>query len=91
MMATTTKRREACQVGSETEHPCPHRASVEIGGVAFCITCAREQEAYFAVGQRVAHTLAYAQEGLQSGRDGVGLGTRRTLRRRGRVLGAPQR
>jgi hypothetical protein len=40
-----------CQVRSETEIPCPRRAEVEILGVAFCGPCAREQEAYFAIGE----------------------------------------
>ena len=43
-----------CQVRSRTESPCPHRAVVEIRGVAFCGACAREQEAYFAIGELVA-------------------------------------
>ncbi len=43
-----------CQVRSQTENPCPHRAAVEIRGVAFCGPCAREQEAYFAIGELVA-------------------------------------
>jgi hypothetical protein len=30
---------------------CHRRAVVEIGGVAFCGPCAREQEAYFAIGE----------------------------------------
>ena len=34
-----------------TESPCPRRAEVEILGVAFCGPCAREQEAYFAIGE----------------------------------------
>jgi hypothetical protein len=34
-----------------TEIPCPGRAEVEILGVAFCGPCAREQEAYFAIGE----------------------------------------
>ena len=41
----------SCQVRSKTEHPCPRRAEVEILGVAFCGQCAREQEAYFAIGE----------------------------------------
>ena len=41
----------SCQVRSKTEHPCPHRAEVEILGVAFCGQCARRQEAYFAIGE----------------------------------------
>jgi hypothetical protein len=40
-----------CQVRSKTEGPCPHRAVVEIRGIAFCRPCAREQEAYFAIGE----------------------------------------
>ena len=41
----------SCQVRSKTESPCPRRAEVEILGVAFCGPCAREQEAYFAIGE----------------------------------------
>jgi hypothetical protein len=44
----------ACQVRSRTESPCPRRAVVEVRGVAFCGPCAREQEAYFAIGELVA-------------------------------------
>ncbi len=40
-----------CQVRSKTESPCPHPAVVEIRGIAFCGPCAREQEAYFAIGE----------------------------------------
>lgn len=42
---------EQCQVGRETEQPCPNPATVEIRGVPFCECCAREQEAYFTVGE----------------------------------------
>jgi hypothetical protein len=38
-------------VRSRTENPCPRRAEAEILGVAFCGACAREQEAYFAIGE----------------------------------------
>ena len=41
----------SCQVGISTESPCPRRAEVEILGVAFCGPCARQQEAYFAIGE----------------------------------------
>jgi hypothetical protein len=34
-----------------TESPCPRRAEVEILGVAFCGSCARQQEAYFSIGE----------------------------------------
>src|SRR5215207_2488826 len=40
-----------CQVRSKTESPCPRRAVAEMRGVAFCGPCAREQEAYFAIGE----------------------------------------
>ena len=40
-----------CQVGSRTDHPCPRQAVVEIRGIPFCEQCAREQEAYFAIGE----------------------------------------
>jgi hypothetical protein len=40
-----------CQVRSRTESPCPRTAEVEILGVAFCGPCAREQEAYFVMGE----------------------------------------
>ncbi len=51
---TRTAMPAPCQVRSKTESPCPHRAVVEIRGVAFCGPCAREQEAYFAIGELVA-------------------------------------
>jgi hypothetical protein len=38
-------------VGINAEDPCPRRAEVEILGVAFCGPCARQQEAYFAIGE----------------------------------------
>ena len=40
-----------CQVRSETDHPCSRQAVVEIWGIPFCKPCAREQEAYFAIGE----------------------------------------
>jgi hypothetical protein len=40
-----------CQVRLYTESPCARRAEVEILGVAFCGPCAREQEAYFSIGE----------------------------------------
>jgi len=38
-------------VRSETDIPCLRPAAVEIGGIPFCKCCARDQEAYFAVGE----------------------------------------
>jgi predicted Fe-S protein YdhL (DUF1289 family) len=40
-----------CQVRSKTVSPCSRLAAVDIQGVAFCEACAREQEAYFAIGE----------------------------------------
>src|ERR671917_2886428 len=40
-----------CQVRSRTQSPCLHQAVVEILGIPFCGLCAREQEAYFAIGE----------------------------------------
>jgi hypothetical protein len=40
-----------CQVRIHAESPCPRRAEVEILGVAFCGPCARQQRAYFAIGE----------------------------------------
>ena len=50
-----------CQVRSNTERPCPHQAVLEIWGVPFCEPCAREQEAYFAIGK-----LTMQPQGLAS-------------------------
>ena len=38
-------------MGSETDHPCPRLAVVELWELPFCERCAREQEAYFAIGE----------------------------------------
>ena len=44
-------RAGTCQVRSGTDDPCLGPAVVEIFGVPFCESCAREQEAYFAIGE----------------------------------------
>ena len=62
LIGAATKKPGACQVRSKTEHPCPHQAVTEILGVPFCEACAREQEAYFAIGR--AHN-AVARVGLR--------------------------
>jgi hypothetical protein len=46
-----TQEGASCQVRSGTQSPCLHRAVVEIGGIPFCGACAREQGAYFAIGE----------------------------------------
>jgi hypothetical protein len=40
-----------CQVRSGTDSSCPRPASVEILGVPVCEQCAREQQAYLAIGE----------------------------------------
>ena len=50
-MIQAAAKRVPCQVRSKTESPCVHRAVVEIRGIPFCEACAREQEAYFAIGE----------------------------------------
>jgi hypothetical protein len=46
-----TRKPGECQVRSKTESPCLKPAVVEIRGIPFCEPCAREQEAYFAIGE----------------------------------------
>ena len=50
-MTEAATKQGPCQVRSMTKSPCPRRAEVEILGVAFCGPCARQQEAYFAIGE----------------------------------------
>jgi hypothetical protein len=51
-----------CQVRSKTEHPCPHQAVLEIWGIPFCEACAREQEAYFAIGKLTTQPQGLASD-----------------------------
>ena len=64
MAGATTERRGPCQVRSKTDRPCPHRAVAEICGVPFCEPCAREQEAYFAVGELTREAQGFRSEPL---------------------------
>ena len=50
-MIEATRQLGSCQVRSKTDCPCPRQAVVEIWGMPFCECCAREQEAYFAIGE----------------------------------------
>ena len=52
---------------SKTERPCPHQVVMEIWGIPFCERCAREQEAYFAIGK-----LTMKPQGLASERELAG-------------------
>jgi hypothetical protein len=58
LLTQATRTPGSCQVRSRTQSPCLHRAVVEIRGIPFCESCAREQEAYFAIGE-------LTQEGAQ--------------------------
>jgi hypothetical protein len=51
LLTQATTKPDLCQVRSKTKSPCLHRAVVEIRGIPFCEACAREQEAYFAIGE----------------------------------------
>jgi hypothetical protein len=55
LIQATTKR-VPCQVRSKTQSPCLHQAVVEIRHIPFCEACAREQEAYFAIGELTQET-----------------------------------
>ena len=59
-MIKTTSEQEQCKVRSGTNIPCLRPAMVKVRGIPFCKPCAREQEAYFAIGE-----LTEAPEGLR--------------------------
>lgn len=50
-MTGATQSTRSCQVRSGTDLPCGRPASVRMMGVLFCERCAREQDAYFAIGE----------------------------------------
>jgi FXSXX-COOH protein len=62
-----------CQVRSKTESPCLKPAMVQIRGIPFCEACAREQEAYFVIGELTQEDT----EGLRSEALGEALGRMR--------------
>ena len=51
MIKVTNKHEKQCRVGSGTDNPCLRPAAVVVSSVSFCEACAREQEAYFAIGK----------------------------------------
>ena len=75
----TYKQKEQCTVRSGTDNPCLRPAMVKVRGIPFCEPCAREQEAYFAIGE-----LTEALRSLQDDERLVGLlgrmGASRSLR-----------
>jgi hypothetical protein len=60
LIKTTSEQQEQCKVRSGTDIPCLRPAMVKVRGIPFCEPCAREQEAYFAIGE-----LTEAPEGLR--------------------------
>jgi hypothetical protein len=56
----TNNHEQQCKVRSGTDNPCLRQAMVKVRGIPFCEPCAREQEAYFAIGE-----LTEAPEGLR--------------------------
>jgi hypothetical protein len=49
--ATNIQEKQQCRVRSGTDDPCLRPAPVEVSGLPFCEPCAREQKAYFAIGE----------------------------------------
>ncbi|HZC18336.1 MAG TPA: hypothetical protein VE225_01370 [Rubrobacteraceae bacterium] len=50
-MNWTTRGRVQCRVRSGTPNPCRRPATARIQGIPFCEPCAREQDAYFTIGE----------------------------------------
>ena len=70
-----------CQVRSGTDNPCGRPASVKIQGVPFCEPCAREQEAYFTIGDLTEGSWRFSERALIGELDQM----QRMKRRRGMV------
>jgi len=62
LLTGATTKSGLCQVRSKTEHPCPNQAVKELWGTPYCEVCAREQEAYFAIGKLTMQPQALASE-----------------------------
>lgn len=67
---------------NKTEHPCTHQAVLQIHGIPFCGAHAREQKAYFAMGE-------LTQEGQDLGNEP--LAAARRLRGKGEAMHEDQR
>ncbi|HZC18361.1 MAG TPA: hypothetical protein VE225_01495 [Rubrobacteraceae bacterium] len=78
-MTEATMELGTCQVRSGTDHPCHRPAVRRVRGVPFCEPCAREQEAYFAIGELTEMPEGFRDEPLVELLDRM----RRTTRRRG--------
>jgi hypothetical protein len=60
LLTGATAKLGPCQVRSKTKHPCPNQAVMKFWGISFCEPCAREQEAYFAIGKLTMQPQALA-------------------------------
>jgi hypothetical protein len=60
LLIKTISEQQQCKVRSGTNIPCLRPAGVKVRGIPFCEPCAREQEAYFAIGE-----LTEAPEGVR--------------------------
>ena len=68
LLTPATTKPGPCQMRSKTESPCLHRAVVELQGMPLCEACAREQEAYFAIGELATEAQEVASERELAGR-----------------------
>jgi hypothetical protein len=75
----TNKQEQQCKVHSGTDNPCLRPAVVKVRGIPFCEPCAREQEAYFAIGELTEAPEGLGEEPLVELLNRM----RRTIRRRG--------
>ena len=83
-MIRTTSEQEQCKVRSGTNIPCLRPAVVKVRGIPFCEPCAREQEAYFAIGELTGASSTWLddEESLVDMLEWL-----RRIRRRRRTLG----
>ena len=82
MIRATAKQEKQCRVRSETNDPCLRPAVVEVRGVPFCEPCAREQEAYFTIGELTEGSPRFSERALLGE-----LGQMQRMRRRRGVVG----
>ena len=66
-----TTEQGPCRVRIRTDRPCLRRAVAEVRGVPFCERCAREQEAYFAIGELTQELATDRTRRARGFRDGL--------------------
>ena len=84
-MSRTTNEQGRCRVRSGTDNPCLRPAVAKVGGVAFCEPCAREQEAYFAIGE-----FTEAEEGIGGERLAIAIDLMKKIRLRHQMVRDPE-